>query len=303
MALSRRGLLALSPLLAARCAEGPAPPPCGIATPNALPVGVSQALPFVRMSVNGWPVSALLDTGAERSLVAATLLPALGLPIDPRRRAYQTGATGTTAARPIAILPRVSLGNATFRNLEVGVVDPLAMRTPEGHAPQLVLGADILALHDLDLDLPARRITLLPGARCGMPNPPLPGTTYALRGRVDRGHMLVPITINDRPAEAVLDTGANVMHLSRNGAAAFGFSDAQLAAAPQRRMSGINNEIQNLAMVVIERLGIGPEVLRDVPALVGATLSGDMVIGTPWLGFRRMLISYAGRGVQVQAPA
>lgn len=300
--LSRRGLLALLPLLGARCAEGPEAPACGTAAPNPVPIAVSEYLPFVQMSVNGWPVTALLDTGAERTLVAETLLPALGLPVDPRRRAFQSGATGVTAARPIATLPRVGLGGASFRNLEVGVVDPPGMRAPDGNSPQIVLGADILALYDLDLDLPNRRVTLLPGRRCGVPNPLLPGPTYELRGRVERKRVVVPIAINGRPGEAVLDTGANVMHLPRNRAAAFGITEAMLAAAPQRRVRGINNAVENLALVTIESIGIGPETLRNVQTLVGEPLLGDMVIGTPWLGFRRMQISYADGSVRVLAP-
>lgn len=301
--LSRRGLLALLPLLTARCAEGPAAPACATAAPNPVPVAVSESLPFVAMTVNGWPVTALLDTGAERTLVAETLLPALGLPIDPRRRAFQSGATGVTAARPLATLPRVGLGAASFRNLEVGVVDPPGMRGPDGNSPQIVLGADILALHDLDLDLPNLRVTLLPGRRCGAANPALPGPSYDLRGRVERKRVVVPILINGRPGEAVLDTGANVHHLARESAAAFGITEAMLAAAPQRRVRGINNVVESLALVTIENIGIGPDRLRNVPALVGARLLGDMVIGTPWLGFRRMQISYADGSVRVLAPA
>ena len=302
MSLPRRGLLALAPLLAARCAEGPAAPPCAGAGPIPIPVAVSEALPFVAMSVNGWPVTALLDTGAERTLVAETLLPALGLPVDPRRRAYQSGATGVTTARPIATLPRVGLGSATFRNLEVGVVDPPGMRGPDGNAPQIVLGADILTLYDLDIDLPGRRLTLLPGRRCGVANPPLPGAAYELRGRVERGRVVVPVAINGRPGAAVLDTGANVMHVPRERAAAFGITEAQLAAAPQRRVRGINNAVESLALVTIETIAIGPETLRDVPCLVGQALLGDMVIGTPWLGFRRIQVSYADGRVLVAAP-
>ncbi|MBX9700339.1 MAG: retroviral-like aspartic protease family protein, partial [Acetobacteraceae bacterium] len=120
--LPRRGLLALAPLLAARCAALPSGP-CDFSRPNAIPVLPAGNLPFVPMSVNGWPVTALLDTGAERTLVAETLLPALGLAIDPRRLAVQTGATGRTAPRPLAQLRRVRLGSFELADHMVAVIN------------------------------------------------------------------------------------------------------------------------------------------------------------------------------------
>ena len=72
--------------------------------------------------------------------------------------------------------------------------------------------------------------------------------------------------------------------------------------APQRQVRGINNQVQSLSLVRIASLRIGPELHRNVPALVGEALLGDMVIGTPWLLNHRLFISYANERVFVAVP-
>jgi predicted aspartyl protease len=299
--LPRRGLLALAPLLAARCAALPTQS-CSFAAPNPVPLAIVQALPYVAMTVNGWPVTALFDTGAERTLVVETLLPGLGLPYDPRRQAYQTGATGRTAPRPIATLPRLSIGTAVVRNLEVGVIERPGLTGPDGNAPQIILGGDVLGQHDLDIDLPARRLILHPAQRCRLDAAPLPGPTYELPMRIRRARIMADVTVNGRPAEAMLDTGANAIQLSRARAASFGVTEAELAGAPQRSVRGINNEALPMSLVRLDRLGIGPELHRNVPVLVGDLPIADIMIGTPWLGNRRLFASYVNERLFVLTP-
>lgn len=299
---SRRGLLALAPLALARCAGLPGGA-CTPGTPNPVPIGISQALPFVPMTVKGWPVTALLDTGAESTLVSETLLPALGLPIDPRRQTFQMGATGRTASRPIAFLPQLRLGSLQIPSHQVGVVNRPGMLAPDGNAPQLILGGDILGTHDLDIDLPSRRVTLRPGQRCQVEAAGFPVPVYELPMQVIRRRIVAAVTVNGRPATAVLDTGANIVHLSRDSAARLGVTEAEIAAAPQRQVRGINNESLGFSMIRLASLGIGPERHSGVPAVVGEPLIADLVIGTPWLLNRRLFVSYASGTLFVAVPA
>lgn len=301
--LARRGFLALAPLLAARCAAVPPDRPCGFAAPNTVPVAIAQNLPFVPMTVNGWPVTALLDTGAEHTLVAETLLPGLGLAVDPRRLAYQAGATGRTAARPIASLRRLRLGRLEIANHPVGVVNRPGMVGPDGNPPQVILGGDLLARHDLDIDLPGRRLTLHPAERCRLDTPPLPVPVYELPMRTTRNHIVTEVEANGQRVAAVLDTGANLIYLSRARARELGIGEAELDAAPRRDVRGINNEAQALALVRLASLRIGPELHRNVPALVGdAGVPVELVIGTPWLMHRRLFVSYANLRLFVAGP-
>jgi predicted aspartyl protease len=300
--IGRRGLFALAALPAARCA-GSATTPCGFGAPNALPVTVAGRLPFVALTVNGWPVTALLDTGAEVTLVAEPLLPSLRLPVNPQRRAFQVGVTGRTETRPLAVLPRLRLGTLDLASQEVGVIAPPGLSGPDGNSPQMVLGGDILSRHDLDLDLPGRRLALHPAQRCLLTAPPFGGPFFELPMRVQRNHILARMEANGRPIEAIVDTGANLIQMSRFVARGLGFADADLAAAPKRRVRGISNAIQESAVVRIDALRIGPEVFRNVPSLVGEDMAVDFIVGTPWLLGRRMFVSYANERLLVSRSA
>jgi predicted aspartyl protease len=299
---ARRALLALAPIGLARCAGSPEAA-CRFGAPNIVPVTIANGLPFVPMSVNGWPVTALLDTGAEVTLVSDRLLPSLGLPIDPRRQTFQMGATGRTGTRPMAALPRVRLGTLELERHPASVVAAPGVPGPGGSPPQVVLGGDILARHDMDLDLPGGRIALYPAQRCRLDAPPLPGPAYAVPMRTSRNHILAPVEVNGRAAEALLDTGANLIQLSRSRALQLGVTEAEIAAGPQRGIRGINNAVQMTSMVRLGALRIGPETLRDVPAVIGEDGSVDFIIGTPWLLRRRLFVSHVNQRLFIVAPA
>lgn len=304
--LSRRGLLAaLAPLAAARCA-GPLSGPleaCRFDAGDPVPVAVVNGLPFVAVAVNGTRVAALLDTGAEGTLVAEPLVAALRVPADPQRLSVQSGVTGFTAPRPLAVLGRLEVGGQAFRNLRAGVVAPLAMPAPDGHQAQVILGADLLRRHDLDLDLPGRRLTLHPAQPCRLEALPFPGPAYALPMRVtSRGHVLVEVEANGRPAEAILDTGANVVQLTRARARSLGVTEEALAGGPRRQVRGVNNQAREVVVVRLDRLRIGPEEHRGVLATVAEDGPGEFILGTPWLLGRRIWLSYGQEALRVALP-
>jgi hypothetical protein len=97
-------LLAMAPLFAARCGAA-SMEVCRFEAANRLPLVLAGNLPFLAVTVNGQPVTALLDTGAEGTLVTETLLGILRMPVDPIRSSFQSGATGRTAPRRQVYLP------------------------------------------------------------------------------------------------------------------------------------------------------------------------------------------------------
>jgi hypothetical protein len=99
-------------------------------------------------------------------------------------------------------------GHETLSQL-VSVVGELAIIGPGGAPPQLVLGGDLLARHDLDLDLPGRQLTLYQAQQCRLDAPPFAGLVYSLPMRTRRNHILVGVEVTGRAADAVFDTGAN----------------------------------------------------------------------------------------------
>jgi clan AA aspartic protease (TIGR02281 family) len=298
-----RLLAATPPLAAAGCAAAPAPTDaCRFDAPNSLTLSVVGNLPFLPAGVNGRAVSALLDTGADRTVVTDALLAEMRMPADPLRRTYQIGSTGRTETRGQVYLPRFRLGSLEIRSQLVSVVPQPAMPGPDGSPPRLVLGADILARHDLDLDGPGRLLTLYPGQPCRLDAPPFPGRSYALPLQLERGKPVIAAEANGHAIEALLDTGANLVQLSRRRARSIGIPAATLDAAPRRPVRGINNIAQAMAVIRLATLRIGPELHVNVPALVADEGPAEFVVGTPWLLSRRLYLSYANQRIIVAFP-
>ncbi len=291
--IGRRGVLALA-LGATGCATLPREP-CRLGAGNTLPIAMAGNLPFVTMTVNGRAAIALLDTGAETSLVTDAFRAGVPMPVDPTRLAVQVGATGRTEARPLVFLPRVRLGTLEILSQRVGVVPQPQLPGPDRAPVGIILGGDILGQHDLDLDLAGRRVTLHPAEPCRLDAAPFPGPSYALPLTAWRNRPVVEVMVNGTATQALLDTGATLIKLSRGTARWAGITAQEIAAAPQRLVRGINNRTEAAALIRLTSLRIGPEEHRDVPVLVGGDGPADAVIGTPWLLRRRVFLAWASR--------
>jgi len=127
---------------------------------------------FVQAGIGDAPVTLLLDTGAERTLLTEAVVDRLGLPRDPQH-ATQTFGIGSPTVAWDAKLPRgLTLGGTRFPVETVSVgrfgIDRIAGGSADG-----LLGADILLAFDIDLDLPAGRLTFYRARRaCPDAGPP-----------------------------------------------------------------------------------------------------------------------------------
>ena len=123
--------------------------------------GVSTTIPFtpgapilVSARINGaGPVALILDTGAERTLVAPAALARLGITPPGTRDATIQGVTGATRADVVSI-----------QSLEVGSAraGPLAIIAHDAELAGAdgLLGQDFLSLFSLTIDAAARLVTL-----------------------------------------------------------------------------------------------------------------------------------------------
>src|SRR5262249_49928820 len=127
-------------------------------------------LPLVNLTVNGAPATFLLDTGAERSIVAATAAQRLGVDAHyeyPRRMRSLDGALSSGDAR----LRRLDLGGATLADFRV-LVASLSLPGPAGKPLDGLLGADFFSSFEVDLDLAHGRMVLYERLACAIAAPP-----------------------------------------------------------------------------------------------------------------------------------
>ena len=113
---------------------------------------------FVQATIGGAPVTLLVDTGAERTLLTEAAVDRLRLPRD-FQHATRTFGIGSPTATWDARLPDGMVLGGTHFPVDSVTVGHFGIDNVAGGSADGLLGADILLAFDLDLDLPAQRIT------------------------------------------------------------------------------------------------------------------------------------------------
>ncbi|CAN5384361.1 hypothetical protein BH09PSE1_BH09PSE1_01510 [soil metagenome] len=179
------------------------------------------SLPTVEATVGGRPVRALIDSGAQFSVIDKRLFASLGQSrtFDMPMLAYGVGG-GAQLGKGTTL--HVGLGGGRIDNLRAAILDlgPLASET--GLGTPLILGQDVLSQGLLDIDAEKRRLRLLP------PGSAVPDHVAPVDVRRVGRALGTTITVEGATIEAVIDTGASgLLSLSREAADGAGLLDGR----------------------------------------------------------------------------
>lgn len=287
--LALLGLCPAPPALAAKAA----PDACRPTRRVEVPLRAERNFLLAPATLNGHPAMLLVDTGAETTTLTPETVAALRLPADQAEAGDIVGITGTVASANV-VLGRLALGGvalATGRSVDVGALPSLAGATPPVAG---LLGVDVLAGYEVELDLPARRMALYVPGPC-TDYRPWPGAMPLPFQRTRSGLGFLEALVNGRPVRALLDTGARTTLLTRATALRVGVTERALAADPVRTGSGIGTANVTFRQHRFATLGLPGAIERDVPANVGEVTLPDaeMLLGADYLGRRHVWISYA----------
>ncbi len=280
---------------------------CRVEPRASVPLALVQNVPLVEVALDGKPATFVLDTGAERSVIAAAAIPALGLARDPWVSTGMRGIGGTPEQTANVLLRSFELGGVPLRRRAVNptlsfAVTPLPWQIA-GRTVSGLLGADYLSPFDLDLDFPKNRLTLAETRDCGtapIPWEPPHAVVPLLRPRPFT--YLAPVRIDGTTLQAQLDTGANVSLISARGAARLGVDLSQGTAGSAR---GVGRQRLPLVRRTFAAVSLGPIVMRDVPLALGAPPSGypfDMLLGMDLLQRQHLFVSYATDRLLIATP-
>ncbi|HEX3347340.1 MAG TPA: retropepsin-like aspartic protease [Acetobacteraceae bacterium] len=297
--------LALLPLLAVAA--------CGSGTPRygaACRVEKSADLPlrnvdnflFAPVSIGGETVLLVVDTGAETTLLTPEMVARIGLVRDANRRSVLLGVAGAvTSENVVARDLRVGTIDLGDTSLGVGAIAPIpALGVPLGG----LLGTDILGRYDVEIDAPARRMTLFTVTNC-RDFAPWDGHAIAIPALLTSGgRLFVPAAVDRQPVRAQLDTGARNSLVTQRVANRVGVSDRVLAGDPVRFGHGVGEVGIALRRHRFDRITVGGLSEDNVELNVADTrLPGvEMLLGADWLSGKRIWISFARKVLFVQPP-
>jgi predicted aspartyl protease len=295
-------------LLLAACAGLPAAPPaaCGFVGQTPLPFAPIGPFAAVPSSADGTPIRLVVDTGAAETVLSAGAAERARVALDTRHIVRATGIGGT-ASYAVGHVGLLQLGAIPVTPAVVTIMPTVPVA--DGN-----LGMDILGDVDLDLDFPARRITLYRGRLCPGATPPWNAAavelaTTALMPRtatpgVRPRQLLLAMELDGTPALAMLDTGAARSVVARPFARRLGVSDAALAAGPAVPLTGLSPDAALGRFWRFREAGIGTERISG-PLMLVADLPGaryDVLLGMDYLAGHRVWLSYGARRIFLAQP-
>ena len=284
------GPLILALLLVA-CAHE-APGPCRLQPMAELPVSTDRNRLDVTGRINGTDTPLVIDTGAERTVMSAATAVALLLPRSKISATRLAGIAGTVSNADV--FADMALGNAEVRQ-----------RFALADIPGIggLVGADVLSGFDVEFDLPTHRVRLWHAANCGAMDLPWSGPRSTIPVHVAGGGQLrLPVTIDGKPVDAMLDSGAAFSLLQTDAARRLGVTQAALSADPAVMVRGVDGGVIGVRMHRFSALDVGGATIPAPLIGVGDSQLGtvEMILGLDYLRGRRVWVSYRTGQIFVQ---
>jgi predicted aspartyl protease len=262
-------------------------------------VATLRNAPIITLSANGLPVTLVLDTGAEGTILTPAVAQRIGAqrPLVEFQRQLR-GIGGTLQTSEVELRSFTVGGVAIpWRRVRVG---PVNMASVFSGPLDGLLGADSLSSFDVDLDLPGHRMVLYEKQTCPSAAPAWTQPYARITAGRSRGdHLFFPVQLDGLRTDAFVDTGSQFTVLSTRAALALGLSETVLARDRVATVRGAAAEQLAAHVHRFSQLKIGAEVIRDPEIIVAdVTLSdADLVLGIDFLRPRRIWFSYGSQRI------
>ena len=267
-------------------------------------VATLRNAPIVTLSANGMPVTLVLDTGAEGTILTPAVAQRIGAQRPRIEFQRQIRGIGGTLQTSEVELRSFAVGGVAIPWRRVRVA-PVNLASVFSGPLDGVLGADSLSSFDVDLDLPGHRMVLYEKQTCAGA---LPAWTqpYAKinAGRSMGGHLFFPVQLDGRRTDAFVDTGSQFTVLSTRAALALGVGAAALARDRVARVRGAAAEQLAAHVHRFAQLEIAAETIRNPEIIVTDVMlsDADLVLGIDFLRPRRIWFSYGSQQIFIMRP-
>jgi predicted aspartyl protease len=276
----------------------PASHACELRPVARMPLTVFMGVPVVSVELDGHAMPFLLDTGAQVTVISPENASQAGLPPDP---AWKSRIWG--------VVPNQETAwnfDARYKSLVVGGLDTGGghIRVARFGSPEVarhlsgILGADVLAKHDLEIDIPHGIATLYDPQGCI--GDFVPWT--AAHDRVEHAwtdarqtQLTIPARIGEVPVRTFVDTGASATMVTRSAAIAAGEDDSAMTAGPSRIAHDATGRVIVGREHAFQSIQVGAETFDGATVMVCdcSIPDADMQIGEDFLKIRKIWLSYS----------
>ena len=269
---------------------------CVVRRAAEVPLSMVAGFMIVSARLENTPVSLLLDTGAEAGLVTPDAATALALKGDPGHVSMMEGTGGAGGFTRNVLLRRLVIGGLTISNRSTPIGSLPAVPRIEPAVAGLI-GADLLADYDVELDPTAGRMVLytVAGICSAAQLLPWSGAYDAVPLRRGGDRLLAQVVVDGKALTALVDTGALSIILNVKAAERLGVRPEMLARDPGGLAGGIDMRPVAFHWHRFASFRIGQEIVNQPVITVSAfdEDEADVLLGASFFADRRVWLSYS----------
>lgn len=266
---------------------------CHLASYGTLPVEMVGSRATTMVKINGNNARFILDTGAFFNFMSKANAAALGLKLESAPFGYRISGVGGEASIQQAHVKKFGFLDTTFDN-----VDFIVGGTDAGEG---LLGANLLDLWDLELDLAHGKVTLFKAEHCDK----VALAYWVKDGKYNEAEIepsanqhdrrtFFTVVINGTKLRAVLDSGANATVLSRLAAERAGIHLNAPGVKEGSSSTGVGSKPVKTWTVNVDSFAIGTELIQHTQMQVIDSRMGDntdMLLGVDFILAHRIFIA------------
>ncbi len=266
---------------------------CGLRPRATLPVTFRGNVPIVQGTINGMPTALILDTGATGMALTETALHRLDLKTDEQHLFTSHGIGGQSQAYA-GTLHDFEIDGIHVPDHPVSIL-PNTSQISRQHAVDGLFGVSILSVFEVDLDFPHHVVTLYAGRICPDTVLPLWKTPSEMvdASRSTKGRFIIPVELDGKQLNALIDTGAEATIVAADVAASLGVTQAALQAGPHAVLVGTGPQTATAYAHAFHEIRIGDDVGLNPMLLVTerAEPGIDMILGADYLKGHHLWLS------------
>ena len=259
--------------------------------------------PVFDATMNGKTVQMMFDTGAEVSLITPQTVARLHIPVFYNHTMMVFGAGGSVGTSD-AVVKQFQMGVAVGTTFKFPVVS-LANR----HVPELariggLIGEDVFHNYDVDIDFPHNQALLIDTRHCHTVIPWSSALHPVRFHTAPNGSAEFPISLNSHRVEAIFDTGAGGLAMSRSEFNALGLNADHPQKIAEIHGLGVGGPAFGITVYRLRDATVGGVAwhhpIVDVGGQIGE-IGSFVLIGENFIRDHEIYISFSRRMLYVRA--